>query len=63
MFERLTVSEQTTFYGVTHALLHSPLTDGSGAPLGPAIDRVVSVERIAGQYAGQGRRRAVPPLT
>ena len=33
-FERLTVSEQTTFYAVTHALLHTSLTDSSGAALG-----------------------------
>ena len=32
-FERLTVSEQTTFYGVTHALLHTSLTDSAVAPL------------------------------
>jgi hypothetical protein len=54
IFERLTVSEQTTFYGVTHALLHSPLTDAGGASLGLAIDRVLAVERIAGQYEGRG---------
>jgi hypothetical protein len=53
-FERLTVSEQTTFYGVTHALLHSPITDAKGASQGLAIDRVVAVDRIAGQYAGKG---------
>jgi len=54
VFERLTVSEQTTFYAITHALSHTSLTDASGASLGPAIDRVVSVDRIAGQYAGKG---------
>jgi hypothetical protein len=53
-FERLGVSEQTTFYAVTHALLHSPLTDAHGASQGLAIDRVVAVDRIAGQYAGKG---------
>ena len=53
-FERLTVSEQTTFYGVTHALLHTSLTDSGGAPLGLAIDRVDAVNRIAGQYEGLG---------
>jgi hypothetical protein len=53
-FGRLTISEQTTFYGITHALLHSDLTDASGAALGKAIDRVATVERIAGQYAGKG---------
>jgi len=53
-FERLTVSEQTTFYGVTHALLHTSLTDSNGADLGLAIDRIESVNRIAGQYEGLG---------
>src|SRR4029077_7909717 len=50
----LTVSEQTTFYAITHALMHTTLTDSTGAPLGLAIDRVAGVERIAGQYAGHG---------
>jgi hypothetical protein len=53
-FNRLSVSEQTTFYGVTHALTNTRLTDASGASLGVALDRVESVERIAGQYAGRG---------
>jgi len=53
-FERLTVSEQTTFYGVTHALLHTSLTDSGGAPMGLVIDRVEAVNRIAGQYEGMG---------
>jgi hypothetical protein len=52
-FERLTISEQTTFYGITHALSRTQLTDSQGASLGTALDRVVSVERIAGQYAGR----------
>ena len=53
-FVRLTLSEQTTFYAVTHALLHSPLSDAGGAPLGTALERVAGVDRIAGQYAGRG---------
>ena len=53
-FDRLTISEQTTFYGVTHALMNSQLTDAQGASLGTALDRVESIERIAGQYAGRG---------
>jgi hypothetical protein len=53
-FDRLTISEQTTFYGVTHALMNSRLTDAQGASLGTALDRVESIERIAGQYAGRG---------
>lgn len=53
-FAQLTISEQTTFYGVTHALLHSPLTDASGASMGLAIDRVAAIQRVAGQYPGKG---------
>ena len=53
-FDRLTISEQTTFYGVTHALMNSRLTDAQGASLGTALDRVASIERIAGQYVGRG---------
>ncbi|HVQ16032.1 MAG TPA: hypothetical protein VMS40_20670, partial [Vicinamibacterales bacterium] len=54
VFDRLTISEQTTFYGITHALMHSTLTDAQGAPLGTALDRIEGIERIAGQYAGRG---------
>ena len=54
VFDRLTISEQTTFYGITHALMHTTLTDMQGASLGTALDRVEGIERIAGQYAGRG---------
>jgi hypothetical protein len=54
VFDRLTISEQTTFYGITHALMNSTLTDAQGTPLGTGLDRVESIERIAGQYAGRG---------
>jgi hypothetical protein len=54
VFDRLTISEQTTFYGITHALMHSSLTDVQGASLGTALDRIASIEQIAGQYAGRG---------
>jgi len=54
VFDKLTISEQTTFYGITHALMHSSLTDAQGASLGTALDRVAGIERIAGQYAGRG---------
>jgi hypothetical protein len=53
VFDRLTISEQTTFYGITHAAMHSPLTDAHGVSLGTTIDRIASIERIAGQYAGR----------
>jgi hypothetical protein len=53
-FDRLSLSERTTFDAVTHALEMSELTDAEGNPLGTAFDLVVSIERIAGQYAGRG---------
>jgi hypothetical protein len=52
-FRALGPSEQTTFDGVTHALIHSSLTDAEGRPLGRALDLVESVERIAGQQSGR----------
>jgi hypothetical protein len=52
-FRALTPSEQTTFDGVTHALMRSTLTDQEGRSLGPALDLVTGVERIAGQQAGR----------
>jgi hypothetical protein len=54
VFARLTVSEQTTFYGHTHAAMSSRLTDKDGKPIGTALDLIESVQRIAGQYAGRG---------
>jgi hypothetical protein len=53
-FDQLTLSEQTTFYGITHALSRTMLTDAKGGSLGSALDLVESIERIAGQYAGRG---------
>ena len=53
VFDRLTISEQTTFYGITHALMNTRLTDMQGASLGTGLDRVAAIERIAGQYAGR----------
>lgn len=52
-FDSLTISERTTFDAVTHALLHSPLTDEQGNSLGHAFDLVEGIERIAGQYYGR----------
>ena len=48
------ISERTTFTGVTNALENTDLTDEQGNSLGTALDRVVKVERIAGQYYGRG---------
>jgi len=53
-FNSITISQRTTFYGVTHALMHTKLTDEQGESLGTAIDLVQRVERIAGQYYGRG---------
>jgi hypothetical protein len=53
-FDGLTLSEQTTFDAITHALRKSTLTSASGAPLGTAFDLVAGIDRIAGQYAGRG---------
>jgi hypothetical protein len=52
-FRALTPSEQTTFDGVTHALMRSTMTDQEGRPLGRALDLVTGLERIAGQQAGR----------
>ncbi len=48
------ISERTTFTAVTNALENTDLTDQQGNSLGTALDRVVKVERIAGQYYGRG---------
>jgi hypothetical protein len=52
-FDSLTISERTTYDAVTHALLHSTLTDEQGNSLGTAIDLVKGIDRIAGQYYGR----------
>lgn len=52
-FRMLSPSEQTTFDAITHALLHSPLTDDRGQPLGTALDLVVGLSRIAGEQTGR----------
>jgi hypothetical protein len=52
-FESQPISQRTTYDAVTHALLHSPLTDAQGGSLGRAFDLVATLERIAGQYYGR----------
>ena len=52
-FRALSLSEQTTFDAITHALLHSTLTDDAGQPLGKALDLVAGLDRIAGEQAGK----------
>jgi hypothetical protein len=53
LFDSLSLSEQTTFDAVTHALRQSRLTDASGNALGSPIDLIEGIDRIAGQYAGR----------
>jgi hypothetical protein len=53
-FDSLSLSEQTTFDAVTHALLQSSLTDKTGNGLGSPIDLLQGIDRIAGQNAGRG---------
>jgi hypothetical protein len=53
-FRALTSSEQTTFDGITHALMHTQLTDENGQPLATALDLLTGLERIAGQQTGRG---------
>src|SRR5262245_31304470 len=48
----LSLSTKTTFDAVTHALMTTVLTDGSGASLGDALALVESVETVKGEQAG-----------
>jgi hypothetical protein len=52
-FRALSLSQQTTFDAITHALLRSTLTDADGQPLGRAIDLVAGLDRIAGEQGGR----------
>ena len=53
-FDALSLSQQTTFDAVTHALMRSELTDEAGSPLGLPIDLLAGIDRIAGQVRGRG---------
>jgi hypothetical protein len=53
-FRALSVSEQTTFDAVSHALLQSTLSNEARQPLGRALDLVIGLARIAGESAGRG---------
>ena len=61
-FDALSLSQQTTFDAVTHALMRPSLTDEAGRPLGSPIDLLEGIDRIAGQIRRTQRRSAVPPL-
>ena len=52
-FRALSLSEQTTFDAITHALMRSTLTDEAGQPLGKALDLVAGLDRIAGEQGGR----------
>jgi hypothetical protein len=52
-YNSITISERTTFEGVTHALSQTELTDENGKSLGKALDLVTGIDRIAGQYYGR----------
>ena len=54
LFDRQTVSQQTTFDAVTHALMKSKLTAADGSDLGSPLDLIDNIDRVAGQYAGGG---------
>ena len=49
----LSTSQRSTFDAITHALSRSELTDANGKSLGTALDLVVGIERVAGQYYGR----------
>jgi hypothetical protein len=53
MYERLTVSQRTTYEAATHALTRSRLTDESGRRTGTAIDLIDSLESILGEDKGK----------
>jgi hypothetical protein len=52
-FDAQSISERTTFEGITNALSKTELTDQNGKSLGTALDLVTGIERVAGQYYGR----------
>ena len=52
-FRALSLSQQTTFDAISHALLRSTLTDEARKPLGKALDVVAGLDRIAGEQGGR----------
>ncbi|HNR40515.1 MAG TPA: hypothetical protein PKN61_15875 [Acidobacteriota bacterium] len=49
LYAKIPISSRTTFEAVTHALIHSPLTDAAGQSLGAAIGLVDHLETVAGE--------------
>lgn len=52
VYANMSLSAKTTFNAITHALLKTTLTDQNGASLGPAIQIVDKVDRLAGKVNG-----------
>src|SRR6187399_1719916 len=54
-YDNLPISSKTTFSAVTHALVHTTLTDQGGASLGAsAITLIDRVDTVAGKIEGAG---------
>jgi hypothetical protein len=53
-YNSLPLSSRTTYDAVTHALMTSTLTDGSGASLGSALTLVKHIDAIKGKVKGAG---------
>lgn len=51
-YSRAPVSQRTTFSAITHALLTTKLTDKDGKSLGPVIQIIDKVDRLAGKIPG-----------
>lgn len=54
VYTNMSLSAKTTFNAITHALLKTTLTDQSGNSLGPAIQIVDKIDRLAGKINGAG---------
>lgn len=52
VYDNAPISPRTTFEAVTHALVHTALTDDAGKPLGSALDLVDSLEAVQGEVPG-----------
>ncbi len=50
-------STKTTFEAITHALMTTPLTDGSGASLGDGLDLIERIDAVRGQVPGSAGDR------
>jgi hypothetical protein len=52
VYDNAPISSRTTFEAVTHALMHTALTDAAGKPLGNALDLVDALEAVQGEVPG-----------